>query len=637
MKIKTNKVFYLGLFIAFILSCTQGEKPAPKIPMQDFFRNPEKNNFQLSPNGKFYSFLSPWNSRMNLMIGEVSTDSISQVTFKKDSDILKYFWVNDQSLLYLNDEKGNEDYKLYKVDISKSKPTCLTCYSGVRTTIIDVLKDNPNEIIIGLNKNRPEVFDPYKLNISTGKLEQLAENPGNIVGWMTDHNGKLRAAYAIVGGINKALLYRERESDKFEEVLVISWKDRFIPHFFTFDNKAIYASSNLGRDKLELVKFDPFTKSETEVIYKNNLADITDLSYSRKREVITTAYYYTSRQKMHFFDRKTELMYKNLKEMLPDFDFVAKKSDKSESVFIVRTFSDKSRGSYYLYNADYDNLTKLADISPWLNPEELSEMKPIQYTSRDGLIIHGYLTLPKGLISKELPTVILPHGGPWYRDKWGFHPEVQFLANRGYAVLQMNFRGSTGYGKSFRLKSVKQWGKKMQDDISDGVKWLIDEGIADKNRIAIYGGSYGGYAALAGMTFTPDLYACGIDYVGVSNLFTFLSSIPPYWEPEREMLYEMVGHPIKDSVLLAEASPVFHVDNITAPLLIAQGANDPRVNKNESDQMVKALENRGIEVKYIVKYDEGHGFRKEENKFEFYQAVEDFLDEHIGDKNDLKD
>ncbi len=637
MKIRINKILSIGLFIAFILSCTKSETPAPLIPMQDFFKNPVKSNFKISPNGKFYSFLSPWKSRMNIMIGEIDKDTIYQVTYKEDSDILNYFWANDRSLLYLVDEEGNEDYKLFMVDIAKSKTTCLTCFPGVKTEIIDDLKDNPNEIIVGLNKNNPEVFDPYKLNIETGELKQLANNPGNIVGWMTDHNGKLRAAYAIVDGINLALLYRETEYDEFKEVLLISWKDKFIPHFFTFDNKAIYASSNLGRDKLELVKFDPLSKSETEILYKNSLADITALSYSRKREVITTAYYYTSRQKMHFFDSKTEKMYERLHELLPEYDFVPTSYDKNETDFIIRTYSDKSRGAYYLYNSEIDKLIKLADISPWLHPEDLSEMKPIQYTSRDGLTIRGYLTLPKGRNPKDLPAVILPHGGPWLRDKWGFHPEVQFLANRGYAVLQMNFRGSTGFGKDFQLKSVKQWGKKMQDDISDGVLWLIDEGIANKDKIAIYGGSYGGYAALAGMTFTPELYACGIDYVGISNLFTFLNSIPPYWEPEREMWYELVGNPVHDSLLLAEASPVFHVDQIRAPLLIAQGANDPRVNKKESDQMVKALREKGIDVEYIVKYDEGHGFRKEENKFEFYKAVEDFLGKHIGDSKSLND
>jgi dipeptidyl aminopeptidase/acylaminoacyl peptidase len=259
-------------------------------------------------------------------------------------------------------------------------------------------------------------------------------------------------------------------------------------------------------------------------------------------------------------------------------------------------------------------------------------MKPISYTSRDGLTIHGYLTLPKGKPAKNLPVIVNPHGGPWTRDYWGFNPEVQFLANRGYAVLQMNYRGSTGYGKKFWLKSVKQWGGTMQNDITDGAKWLIEEGIADENRICIYGGSWGGYAALAGVTFTPDLYTCAIDYVGPSNLFTFLNTLPPYWEPMREMFYELVGHPEKDSTLLANASPVLHVENIKVPVLIAQGANDPRVNLTESNQMVEALRTQGLDVEYLVKENEGHGFKNEENRFALYQTMEYFLDKHMGIK-----
>ncbi len=259
----------------------------------------------------------------------------------------------------------------------------------------------------------------------------------------------------------------------------------------------------------------------------------------------------------------------------------------------------------------------------------MCEMKTVNYTSRDGMNIQGYLTLPLGYKAEKLPVVINPHGGPWARDNWTFNPEVQFLANNGYAVLQMNFRGSTGFGKAFWEASFKQWGKTMQNDISDGVQWLIDEGIADPERIAIYGGSYGGYATLAGLCFSPDLYAAGVDYVGVSNLFTFMETIPPYWKPMLDMLYEMVGNPVTDSLLLAEASPVYHVDKIKAPLFVAQGANDPRVNINESDQIVNALKERGIDVEYMVKDNEGHGFGNEENRFDFYRAMIVFLDKHL--------
>jgi len=321
-----------------------------------------------------------------------------------------------------------------------------------------------------------------------------------------------------------------------------------------------------------------------------------------------------------------------LKSKLGDIEFGITSADKSEVKKIVLAASDKSEGTYYLYDENTGTLDKISDVAPWLDQSEMASMVPVDYKSRDGLAINGYLTFPKGYSmdnAKKMPVVVNPHGGPWARDQWGFNPEVQLLANRGYIVFQMNFRGSTGYGKKFWQASFKKWGKEMQDDITDGVNWLINKGIADSTRIAIYGGSYGGYATLAGITFTPDLYTAAVDYVGVSNLFTFLKTVPPYWKPMLDMFYEMVGDPVKDSILLYEASPVLHVDKIKTPLFIAQGANDPRVNINESNQMVEALRNRGITVEYMVKDNEGHGFYNEKNRFDFYHAMEKFLNEHL--------
>ena len=333
---------------------------------------------------------------------------------------------------------------------------------------------------------------------------------------------------------------------------------------------------------------------------------------------------------MEFLDEITRQRYERLQsELGEEKEIVLIDNNKDEDVFLVRTYSDKSLGAHYIFDTKKDEIKKLSDVSPWLDENEMAEMKPIQYTTRDGMTIHGYLTLPKDVPAENLPVVVNPHGGPWARDTWGFNPEVQFLANRGFAVLQVNFRGSTGFGKEFWQSSFKQWGLKMQDDITDGVLWLIDEGIADHKRIGIYGGSYGGYATLAGLTFTPDLYAAGVDYVGVSNLFTFLETIPPYWEPMKEMLYEMVGNPKSDSIQFVATSPVFHADKIIAPLFIAQGKNDPRVKISESDQMVEAMRKRGIEVEYMVKDNEGHGFSNEENKFDFYEALEKFLKRHL--------
>src|SRR5262249_745354 len=301
------------------------------------------------------------------------------------------------------------------------------------------------------------------------------------------------------------------------------------------------------------------------------------------------------------------------------------------NVYVVSASNDRSMRTEYLYDATTQELTKLADLAPWLDEQELVRMLPITYRARDGLMINGYLTLPHGG-GKNLPLVVNPHGGPWARDAWGYNPEVQFLASRGYAVLQMNFRGSTGYGRKFWEMSFKQWGKAMQDDITDGVRHLIQEGVADPKRVAIYGGSYGGYPTLAGLTLPPERYACGIHYGGVSHPFTLLGTIPPYWKPFLDMWHEMVGDPERDKTLLEQASPVFHADQIRVPLLIAQGAKDPRVNVAESDQMVAALKQRGVAVEYILKDNEGHGFHNEENRFEFYEAMERFLAKHLRGK-----
>jgi dipeptidyl aminopeptidase/acylaminoacyl peptidase len=496
--------------------------------------------------------------------------------------------------------------------------------------VVDILEERPDELLIQNNQRNPQIFDVYLLNTASGELKMVAENPGNITGWITDHDGKIRAAITA-DGVNTSLLYRETEQDAFSTVITTSFKETLSPMLFTFDNKNLYCLSNLERDKTAVVEFDPKTAKEVKVIYENSEADVVGLDYSKLRKVLTVAYYETDKMQKHFLDTEIEQIEGKIKEQIPDYTFQITRKSKDETKLLVVATSDRYFGGYYLYDVKAGEFKKLADFKPWLKEEDMAEMKPVTYQSRDGLTIHGYLTLPKGIKAENLPVVVNPHGGPWARDSWGFNPEVQFLANRGYAVLQMNFRGSTGYGKKFWESSFKQWGRTMQNDITDGVKWLIGQGIADSTRIAIYGGSYGGYATLAGITLTPELYACAVDYVGVANMFTFMKTIPPYWEPLRQMFYEMVGDPVKDSLMLAEVSPVFLVDRIRCPLFVAQGANDPRVNINESNQIVDSLRKMGLTVEYMVKDNEGHGFYNQENQFDFYRAMEQFLGTHLGD------
>ena len=633
---KLSNIFSLIILTFSLFSCVNENAKqktnemviAKQIPLENFFKNPEKSSYQISPDGSFYSFMAPYKNRMNIFIQKIGDSSATQLTFEEARDIAGYFWPNNEQIVFLKDEAGDENFHLFGVNIDGSNPIGFTDFEGVRAQIIDDLPDQKDFVVIGLNKRNKQVFDPYRLNLKTGEISMLAENPGNIQGWMFDHDGKLRIATAIVDGVNQSILYRESEEDEFKTIITTNFKEGFNPQFFTFDNKNIIGSSNLGRDKYAIVEFDPITAKEVKVLYANDDYDVNGVGYSRKRKVITAAYFESWKSERHYFDSTSKATFEKIQKQLAGYEIGITGVNKDENILILRTYSDKSLGAYYIYNSEDDKMEKIVAVSPWIDENEMSNQLPIAYQSRDGLKINGYLTLPKGYNmenAKNLPVVINPHGGPWARDSWGFNPEIQFLANRGYAVLQMNFRGSTGYGRKFFEASFKKWGREMQDDITDGTKWLIDKGIADSTRIAIYGGSYGGYATLMGLVKEPKMYAAGVDYVGVSNMFTFMKTIPPYWEPMLEMMYEMVGDVEKDSAMLREVSPVFHVDKIKAPLFIAQGANDPRVNVDESDQMVKAMKEKGIDVEYLVKKDEGHGFRNEENRFEFYRAMEKFL------------
>ncbi len=600
-----------------------------QIPVREFFRNPEKSGFDLSPNGQYISFMAPYQGRMNIHVQPIGEDEAKRITSVTERDIAGYFWADDQRIVYLRDNGGDENYYITVVDKDGQNERVLTQFDNVRTQIIDDLEDIPDEVIIGMNKRNPEVFDAYRLNLASGDMEMIAENPGNIMGWLTDHDGALRVAVTS-DGVNTTILHRETEEQEFQPMLTTNFKESASPLFFTFDNKNLFATSNIGRDKSAIIIMDTTRGEEIEKIFEHPEVDVSRLSYSHKRKVLTGISYTTWKSERHFLDEEAEKRYQWLKEQLGDDEIAITSRNKDEDKFIVCTYSDRTLGTYYFYDQKTEKLEKLVEVSPWLKKEEMAEMKPVTYQSRDGLMIHGYLTLPQGKDAKSLPTVVNPHGGPWVRDTWGFNPEVQFLANRGYAVLQMNYRGSTGYGREFWEASFKQWGLKMQDDITDGVQYLINEGIADPEKVAIYGGSYGGYATLAGLTFTPDLYACGVDYVGVSNLFTFMQTIPPYWKPMLDMMYEMVGNPEEMKQQFEDTSPALQAHKIKAPLLIAQGAKDPRVNQAESDQIVEAMKKRDIEVDYLVKENEGHGFRNEENRFEFYEEMEKFLKKHLG-------
>ena len=624
------RVIWLTIVLYLLtFGCAPKEEVPRLIPMEDFFRNPEKAAFSLSPDGAYMAWVQPWETRLNIHVLNIGEDKVTRVTRATERDITSYLWASNNRIAYVQDKAGDENYRLYAVNIDGSEEKELTPFDKVQVRLIDRLEKEDEHMLISMNKRDPRVFDVYRINLNTGQMDMAVQNPGNVVGWLTDHEGKLRVARAT-DGVNSGLLYRETEKDAFRILSRTNFKESLAPIFFTFDNKNLYVVSNIGRDKAAIYEYDVKTKEFVRLIYEQPEVDVSGLLRSNKRKKITGVVYITDKRHYHFLDQEREQLQKNLEERLPGYDVVVTSMSDDERKVLVRTYSDRSFGAYYYFNRDTNEFIKLADISPWLNEEELAEMKAITYSSRDGLTIHGYLTLPKGAKPKKLPAIVNPHGGPWARNTWGYNPEVQFLANRGYAILQVNFRTSTGYGRKFWEDGFKQWGLAIQNDISDGVKWLIRKGIADPKRVGIYGGSYGGYATLAGLAFTPDLYACGVDYVGISNILSWLKSIPPYWKPYLEMMYEMVGHPERDTELLVRTSPVFHADKIKVPLFVAQGANDVRVPKAESDQIVEALRKRGIDVLYMVKENEGHGFMNEENRLDFYRAMEKFLAKHLG-------
>ncbi len=551
-----------------------------RIPLRDFFRNPEKSGFQVSPDGNSISFVQPYRNRLNVFVQPRAGGPALRVTSETERDVAGYTWKGSRRIVYLKDFKGDENYHVVSVDADGANLVDLTPFDKVRAEIIDDRYDRDDEIIIALNRRNPEIFDAYRVDLNTKELTLIAENPGNVTGWVTDHAGRIRLAM-VTDGVNTSILHRPDESTPFKTVITTNFKQRIAPLFFDFDNKLLFAASNINRDKAAVVRLDPATAEEESVIFQHPEVDAADLAWSRKRKVCTEVQFVTWKRQRRFFDAEAEAIFNDLERQLPGYEIDLQSANEDENIFVVAAWSDRTQGVRYLYDTASRTLTKLAEIAPWLDEKQLAEMQPITYRARDGLTIQGYLTLPRGG-GKNLPLIVHPHGGPWARDVWGYDPEVQFLANRGYAVLQMNFRGSVGYGREFWQASFKQWGKKMQDDVTDGVHYAIEQGIADPKRVCIYGGSYGGYVTLAGLAFTPKLYACGVDYVGVSNLFTFIKTIPPYWKPMLDMFYEMVGNPETDKALLAEASPALHAENIRAPLLIAQGAQDPRVNIEES-------------------------------------------------------
>lgn len=607
-----------------------------KYSVEDYFKRPQTSNFQLSPNGKYLSYMEKDGNKRHVFVKEISTGKITKAVEEKEEPIKGYGWANDARLIYVMDNGGNENYHIFAANIDGSNQKDLTPYDGVQASIINNLKEQKDYMIISMNKDNKQVFEPYKLNINTGEIEKLFTNddPSNpVVDYTFDKDGNLRGYTKMANGVESQLYYKTNGSNKFELTQQNKWYDNFNILEFNYSSSNpddAYVLTNLDSDKARIILYDFKTKKIIKEIYSNKDYDASIMGMSRKRNYeIDYLGYEGEKVEIVPVSETFKKIYNNLLKDFKDYEFnvVAKTDDESKMLVIVQ--SDKLYGKYYIHDTKSGKSTLLYDLMPQLNEEDMAEMRPITFKSRDGYTIHGYITLPKAALNgKKVPMVVNPHGGPQgIRDSWGFNPETQLFASRGYATLQVNFRISGGYGKEFLKAGFKQIGRKCMDDVEDGVKFAIAQGWIDANNIAIYGGSHGGYATLMGLVKTPELYKCGVDYVGVSNIETFFSSFPEYWKPYTEMVKEIwydIDNP-KELAIAKEVSPVNQLHKINKPLFVVQGANDPRVNINESDQIVKALREKGFDVPYLVKYDEGHGFYKEENRIEFYKAMLGFF------------
>ncbi|MFC5282905.1 alpha/beta hydrolase family protein [Pedobacter alpinus] len=602
--------------------------PVDPVAVETFFKNPEQSMYRLSPNGKYLSFLKPYKGYLNVYVKCVNDSLVTQVTAYTDRSVRTANWVGNDKLIYLKEKDSLDNYPAFLVNKDGTQNIAIQTSPNTKVNIVDQELRNQEHILIALNERDETFFDVYKLNINTGKKELLVKNPGNIVLWFTDNDGEVNLAIGS-DGVNETLYFRNNESEKFKPVISNNFKSTLKPLGFTKDKNHIYALSNLSRDKLALVEFDCATGKEIKVIYENKDADILEVVNSKTKGNLAYLTYEIDKREIHFLDANYQSIYNDIHKILPNDEVIIVDKDASEHHFIVKTYTDKSPGVYYLYAVKDKSLTKLADVNSAINPDNMCAMKAVSYKARDGQIIHGYLTLPIGKDEKNLPCIVMPHQGPSARNVWGYTPEVQYLANKGYAVFQMNYRGSTGYGKNFQNAGFKQWGKKVQEDIYDGVKWLINQDLINPKKIGVFGYGFGGYSALNQVVYYPQLYKCAASYSGYINLFTYLKGFPAYYKPYKLMLNEMIGDPEKDIDYLKSSSPIFQVDKIKTPILIAQGGKDSKVNVTETNQFVKELRKKQIAVNYILNENETQLFKNPENKFTFYRQLGDFLDKQI--------
>jgi dipeptidyl aminopeptidase/acylaminoacyl peptidase len=601
----------------------------PLIPRKILFGNPEKSSPEISPDGKMLAYLAPQEGVLNVWVRTVGQNDDRVITSDRKRGIHVYFWQPDSThIIYAQDTDGNENFHIYQTALSTRDTVDLTPFENIRASIVAVDATQPDFMLLALNQRNPELFDVYRYDFLTRELMLDTENPGDVAGWNADNDFHVRAATAILPGGYQEIRVRNDATSP--------WKSfqRWGPDEtlggvagFSPDNKALWLISSVDANASRLIEVD-IAAGATRVIAEDPHYDVSAAIENPRSHKLEAVGFVRARLEWQFFDPAIQAEFEVLRRVR-DGELTVSSRSFDDTLWVVAYSSDSAPATYYLYDRTTKEAEFLFAARPELDQFKLVRMEPICYQARDGLSIHGYLTLPAGA-QQNAPTVLLVHGGPWARDVWGYNPLVQLLANRGYAVLQVNFRGSTGYGKDFLNAGDREWAAKMHDDLLDAKQWAVERGYADPNRFAIMGGSYGGYATLVGLAFTPDEFVCGVDIVGPSNLSTLLNSIPPYWAPMRAIFDKRVGHVEQEQEFLRSRSPLYKADQIKAPLLIGQGANDPRVKQSESDQIVQAMRENDKPVEYIVFTDEGHGFVRPENNLRFYAATEQFLAQYLG-------
>ena len=616
----------------------------PLIPREVLFGNPQRVSPRLSPDGERLAYLAPREGVLNVWVGPVGSrvggSDFEPVTEDRKRGIRTYFWAEDgRHIVYLQDEGGDENWRIHTVDPFTKEDRDLTPFEGVQAQIVDATRRFPDTLLVALNRENPELHDAYRLTLSTGDLDLEAKNLGNVVGWVADGEFRVRGALAatLEGGFD--LLLREGagagEEANWRKYLGWGKEDALSsgPVGFTEDGGKMYLLDSRGANASRLVLLD-LDSGETEVLVEDPRYDVGQVVRHPETHEAQAAAVERARTEWVVLDDDIREDFEAIKG-LSRGDFAVTSRDRADESWLVAFTTDDGGASYYAYNRGRKRGEHLFAARPDLADFTLARMKPISFTSRDGLKVEGYLTLPPAGPSEGLPMVLNVHGGPWARDGWGYDPEAQWLANRGYACLQVNYRGSTGYGKEFLNAGNREWAAKMHDDLVDAVGWAVEAGVADPERVAIYGGSYGGYAALVGATFTPDLFRCAVDIVGPSSLITLIESIPPYWKPLVATFHERVGNPETEADFLKSRSPLFFVDRIRIPMLVAQGANDPRVKRAEAEQIVAAMREKGIDHEYLLFEDEGHGFARPDNRLMFFAAAERFLAKHLGGREEV--